>query len=65
MEINITATVDYDYEKDEFFLAEFNVVKTDEEAGSAAPKKSPRKPRFQRECKHSGKRPILGHRVCK
>jgi hypothetical protein len=53
MEINIKATIDYDFEKAEFFLAEFDVVKTDEQTGSAVPKISPRKPGFQRERERS------------
>ena len=51
MDIRINATIDYDGEKDKFFLAEFDVVTTDEQTGSAVSKKSPRKPGFQRECK--------------
>jgi hypothetical protein len=53
MEIKIKANIDYDFEKATFYLAEFDVVKTDDPATGNVPKKSPRKPGFLRDCQRS------------
>jgi hypothetical protein len=53
VEIKIKASIVYDYEKAKFYLAEFDVDKTDERAGCSTPKESVRKPGFQAKCQRS------------
>jgi hypothetical protein len=56
MKLSIKAKIDYDHDKQEFFLAEpveIDWVKTDEQTGGAVPKKPARKPSVQRESKRS------------
>jgi hypothetical protein len=54
MEINIKVDLGYDERRDKFFLADFEVVKTDDQTEKAPQKKSAQQPGSQRECKQNG-----------
>jgi hypothetical protein len=53
MEINIKVDIGYDERRDQFYLADFDVVKTDTQTGKAYQKKSDRQPRLQPVCERS------------
>jgi hypothetical protein len=61
MEIKINAKIDYDFEKAQFYLAEWEVIKTDEYAGRTTLKKSPHKPGSQPICQRLKARAIPKH----
>jgi hypothetical protein len=44
MEIKIKAEIDYDFEKAEFFLAAFDVERTDGQAAGSVPRKTTSSP---------------------
>jgi len=53
MELKIKASIDYDYEKAKFYLAELDVEKADEQPRRTTLKESVRKPGLQRKFKRS------------
>lgn len=54
MEINIKVDIGLDEERDQFYLADFDVVKTDDQTGKAPKGKRDRQPGSQRERKQNG-----------
>lgn len=61
MEIKITANIEFDYEKSKFYLAEFDVVKTDDPTTSRNARYSRRGP----VCEQVSKRGISEYREAK